>query len=295
MSDQCEEQEMEAEALAAIFDTAFEILKDSQPFQWSVKLLPVDCAGDEEEEESHNHVAIKLLADIPLDYPETSLPNLSIKITKGLTDEHRLKLEQMAQEEALNNEGMPAIFAICELLRDWLSDNNRKGLDDASMHAQMLRKQEEAQQKKKLAEREFESQKKDEEMTQTELEEQAVRKRRAEGTPCNQENFEKWKVAFEEEMAEQEAMREAESAAGTKKSKEKKEDKSGRITGFMHFSGKAGIMNLEDIERAAQEAENAPIDPNELDVDEELFDLEDDEDLDDLDFDDDDDEEDLDI
>ena len=45
------------------------------------------------------------------------------------------------------NEGMPALFAVCEVVREWLADNNVKGLDDASMHAQMMRKAKEVERK----------------------------------------------------------------------------------------------------------------------------------------------------
>lgn len=294
MSDHCEEQEMEAEALAAIFDVAFEIIKDQQPFQWSVRLLPVDCGGDTEQEEAENFVAIKLLATIPLDYPETSLPELDIEILKGLTDDHRTELIELANEEAANNEGMPAIYAIAEALREWLVNNNTKGLDDASMYAQMTRRAKEVERKEALAQQEYESQKQQEELTQAEQEDLDVRKRRAEGTPCTLENFEQWKAKFEAEMAEakakQEALEKEASGSGGKKNRgEKKQvDKSGRLTGFQQFSGNA--MNMEAIEAAAEEAENDEIDPDELgDVDEDLFD--DDDDLDDLDFDDDEDEE----
>jgi hypothetical protein len=147
MSDHCEEQEMEAEALEAIFDHAFEVVNGEQPFKWSVKLFPVDCAGDEEAEEEQNHIGIKLVATIPLDYPE-SLPQISVEIVKGLTDDHAVKLAAMAMEEAQNNEGMPAVYSVCEVLREWLADNNMKGLDDASMHAQMMRRAKEEEQKK---------------------------------------------------------------------------------------------------------------------------------------------------
>jgi len=284
---------MEAEALAAIFDTAYEIIDDAQPFKWSIKLLPVDCDGDEEEEEAQNHVGIKLIATIPVEYPE-DLPQLDVEIIKGLTDDHREKLLLMAIEESQNNEGMPAIFAICEHLREWLLDNNTKGLDDASMYASFIRKGKEEEQKKKLAEREFETQKKEDEMSRAEIEELTVRKRRAEGTPCIKENFDKWREEFEKEMAEKAAEEGAMKESAGKKSKEKKEDKSGRTTGFSQFTDKSGKrINLDDIEKAAAEAEDAPIDPEELDVDEELFELEDDDDLDDLDFDDDDDEPDI--
>lgn len=78
-------------------------------------------------------------------------------------------------------------------------------------------------------------------------------------------------------MAERAAEEEAQADIGKKQKGEKKEDKSGRITGLMHFSGQGG-KNLEEMEKAADEL---------VDIDEELFDLEDDDELDGLDFDDD--------
>lgn len=122
-------------------------------------------------------------------------------------------------------------------------------------------------------------------MTATEIEEEAVRKRRAEGTPCNEENFYAWKKSFELAMA---AMSESATDAIEKenlKKKEKKEDVSGRITGFEHFSGKGGMLNLEAIEAAAMLEDHV----DSLEINEELF--EGDDDLDDLDFDDNDDSE----
>ena len=47
-----------------------------------------------------------------------------------------------------SNTGMPAIFAVCEAVREWLADNNVKGLDDASMYAQMMRKEKDAERQK---------------------------------------------------------------------------------------------------------------------------------------------------
>jgi len=148
MSDHLEEQEMEAEALEAIFDTAFEIRSSSQPFIWAVKLVPVDCGGDEEEEEAANHVMVKLVVNVPLDYPEESSPELDLEIVKGLSEDNKKELMAVATDEAEANAGMPAVFAVCEAVRNWLADNNVKGLDDASMHAQMMRKQKEAERQK---------------------------------------------------------------------------------------------------------------------------------------------------
>jgi hypothetical protein len=139
MSDHCEEQEMEQEALEAIFDDCLEVLSAEQPFQWAISIWPEQLSHDE------NHVGIKLIANIPLDYPEISLPELEIELLKGLSDDHRKELLVMAKEEAEANMGMPVIFSVCERLREWLIENNVKGMDDLSMYAQMKRREKEAE------------------------------------------------------------------------------------------------------------------------------------------------------
>ncbi len=157
-----------------------------------------------------------------------------------------------------------------------------------------------------MQKQEFESQKVVEEMTEAEKEELEVRRRRAEGTPCTEENFNEWKRKFEEEMAQTEEEEEKEN--GTSKDKTaniKKKNKNSsaledemaiRMTGYEYFTQKGGVMNLELLEKAAEDAaaesgdedEFDGVDVDELDVDEDLFD--DEEDLDDLDFDDEDEE-----
>jgi len=147
-------------------------------------------------------------------------------------------------------------------------------------------------------------------LSQTETEEMAVLKRRAEGTPCSEEHFEAWKEKFDkemEELREQEEEEESQREKITKKGAIKKLDEEelmeSRSTGFEQFSQKLGLANLDALEKAAEEAENEEgdvedLNVDELDVNEDLFDEEDD--LDDLDFDSDDesdyeDEEELDI
>lgn len=146
-------------------------------------------------------------------------------------------------------------------------------------------------------------------MTEAESEEIAVRKRRAEGTPCTKENFNAWKEKFEKEMEEKEEREEAQALKDQTNSKRKgsnvksiEEEQEGRLTGFQQFTEKQGLMNLDALERAAEAAENedSQLDVEDLDVDEDLFD--DESDFDDLDFEDSDedghsdsDEEDLDI
>lgn len=285
--DHTEEQELEAEALTAIFDTSFEIISQS-PNHWKITLFPVDCS-DETESEEANHVGCKLVVNLPEDYPESS-PNLDIELIKGLAQEQKEDLLKIALDEAEQYLGMPAIFSVCEAMKEWLVNNNIKGLDDQSMHAQMMRRAREEELKKEQKQQEFESQKLKEELTQAESEEIAVRKRRAEGTPCTKENFYAWKEKFElemEEKAEKEAKEALKDQTNSKKSKNsnmksKEEEMEGRLTGFQQFSEKLGLVNLDALEKAAEEAGN--VDVEDLDVDEDLFD--DESDLDDLDFDD---------
>jgi hypothetical protein len=127
-----EEQEMEAEALEAIFASHF---NRSATNEWIIDLYPNIADGEV------NYVGCQLIATLPPEYP-TELPQLKVRVLQGLAeDEHGQLLQVLADEEAQVNEGVPSIFAVCERLRDWLVENNVKGLDDQSMHAQMLRKQ----------------------------------------------------------------------------------------------------------------------------------------------------------
>jgi hypothetical protein len=131
----------------------------------------------------------------------------------------------------------------------------------------------------------YEAQKQSEEMTEAEREELEVTKRRAEGTPCTQENFELWQNKFLKEMTELKLR--SDNGDDDGKSKQKKEkakdiDRTGRMTGYEHFSNK--MVNLEALELAAAELEQG------FEADENLF--EDDVDLDDMDFDDDEDDDD---
>jgi hypothetical protein len=145
--DLCEEQEMEAEALAAIFDDCLEIISSTQPFEWTVNLWPeqhtVEDEDDNDPDAPQNHVGIKVTAKIPLSYPDESLPEFNIKILKGLTEEHEQELLELAMEEAESNRGMPVMYTVCERLREWLLENNQKGMDDRSMYTQMIKREKE--------------------------------------------------------------------------------------------------------------------------------------------------------
>lgn len=67
---------------------------------------------------------------------------------KGLAEEQRNLLLELALATAEANMGMPSIFSCCEAVREWLLDNNFKGQDDGSMYAQMMRKAKEVEKSK---------------------------------------------------------------------------------------------------------------------------------------------------
>jgi hypothetical protein len=145
------------------------------------------------------------------------------------------------------------------------------------------------------------------EMSQAEMEEFIVTKRRAEGTPCTKDNFLQWLQRFDDEMANANANTATVVASmttsvtapltvttNTTTLSTKGNEKAGRLTGYQYFSDKSN-NNYEALEAAAERAEmeyntNASkIDDGTTsnnNIDEELFD--DDIDVDDLSFDDDD-------
>ena len=149
MSDHAEEQSLEAEALEAIFDSHFTKLVDdveksssTDPAVPSLQRWRIELYPELDQEECH--VACQLEVTLPETYPEVA-PEVSVQIIQGLTKDHARELTDMAIEEAEANLGVPSIYSISEKLREWLMDNNRPGLDDLSMHAQMLRKQEQSE------------------------------------------------------------------------------------------------------------------------------------------------------
>jgi hypothetical protein len=75
---------------------------------------------------------------------------VSVECRSGLAPEHQEILTDLATTEAANYEGSPSVFAIAERLREWLLEHNAPGLDDPSMHAQMMRKKRQEEQQQEL-------------------------------------------------------------------------------------------------------------------------------------------------
>lgn len=108
---------MESEALESIFVDEFEQVSAS-PFHWRIKLQPHPSGDDEENHGitkwitsatlncshfkllggNHKIVAITLEAKIPPAYPN-EVPTLDVIVTKGLTEEQRTSLLELANEK----------------------------------------------------------------------------------------------------------------------------------------------------------------------------------------------------
>jgi len=188
--DHAEEQQMEVEALEAIYMDDFNKISES-PLEYKVYLEPEQGAGEEE-----NHVSLYLTIKVPATYPEV-VPEMSIEVKKGLGEHHIQEIRQIIDTEAQENIGMAMVFTIAEKIKEWLVENNVKG-SDGSMHAAMLQRME---QKKKEAEAAKEAEEASKAVLSTEEAEEERRKQRLrDGTPVTPDSFAEWHHRFKEEM-----------------------------------------------------------------------------------------------
>ena len=74
------------------------------------------------------------MCEFPADYPNTVAPILEVVVTKGLSLDRGDELLLVAQNAANENIGLPSIFTIAELVKEWLVDNNIPG-QDGSMYS----------------------------------------------------------------------------------------------------------------------------------------------------------------
>jgi RWD domain len=86
-------------------------------------------------------VGVNLICKIGSSYPDTA-PEIEIEITDGLLPAQARELQQLANETAEANVGMPMGYTIAEAIREWLVENNISNTD-GSMHANMLRRMDE--------------------------------------------------------------------------------------------------------------------------------------------------------
>jgi hypothetical protein len=197
-----EEQLEEIEALESIFPDCFTLVSNSSPMEYKIRIMPnSDGDGD-------NHVIASLVCKIPAEYPDGSIPELSIEPEKGLTKAQVDDLTNVAVSTATENMGSPSIFIVAEAVKDWLVANNIAG-QDGSMYAQMMLRMQnkEIEEKRKVSVKEDASKLSyalpggdyDDELAIDKEEQERLRKRQA-GNAVNPESFAAWKKKFDEEM-----------------------------------------------------------------------------------------------
>eukprot|EP00588_Corethron_pennatum_P011532 CAMPEP_0194272778 /NCGR_PEP_ID=MMETSP0169-20130528/6249_1 /TAXON_ID=218684 /ORGANISM="Corethron pennatum, Strain L29A3" /LENGTH=333 /DNA_ID=CAMNT_0039015525 /DNA_START=138 /DNA_END=1139 /DNA_ORIENTATION=- len=233
---QCaEEQEMEEMALGSIFGHRDFRSKSVPPCKhWTLVILPHPSPPEDESEfdedvepgedvdynvgrssendGDYNHVGLRLTLAIPPLYPLDEEATPSVVSTNPLislphpvcTDLTAYITNTLLPGLKESMAGMPYMYDLGEGIRDWLVERNDPGivrdLGDGSMYGEMIRRKLDQDREKQKMQQEFESQKKDDVMTVAEIEEMEVRRRRAEGTPCNDETFKVWLKKYNTEM-----------------------------------------------------------------------------------------------
>jgi len=182
-----EEQEMELEALTSIFEEGKEFEKISAT-EFKLKLLP-NPAG-----EGENHVAVTLHVTYTATYPEEA-PEYELEDVK-MPDEKLEDLKAKIEETIEASIGMAMVYTMAEACQDFLKDNNVKAL---SMHEEMM---------KRLGGDEGGEENEDDEDYDEEEEEEEEEewKGLAEKALCPEseritvDQFNVWRVKFDEEM-----------------------------------------------------------------------------------------------
>ena len=146
--DHAEEQEMEIQALEAIYDADYKRLDEpgsSDPAAFEVTLVP-EAGADEDV----NHVSVAMKIVYAPTYPEAPPSEISLRpVRRGaLTDELIAECEELLREAAASEEllGTAMVYPLAEKCIEWLVEHNQPELD---MHAQMmqrLKKEQEQQQ-----------------------------------------------------------------------------------------------------------------------------------------------------
>jgi len=179
-----EDQELELEALEAIFENELEKISDTE-FKLKFKPFPQD--------EEENFVGASLKITYTDDYPD-SAPDWDLEDIVGLPDEKIEDLKSKVEEAIESSLGAAMVYNLAETMMDWLKDNNVKSL---SMHEEMM---------KRLAPEEPEEDEEDVDQDEVDKLEEEEWKGLKEKPLCSVEErmtmdvFNEWKIKFDEEM-----------------------------------------------------------------------------------------------
>mmetsp|Transcript_1500 Transcript_1500/g.5304 ORF Transcript_1500/g.5304 Transcript_1500/m.5304 type:complete len:255 (+) Transcript_1500:95-859(+) len=175
-----EEQVMELEGLEGIYADDFQQTSDKPPRAFTIRLAPMqeelppsDSDDDEQELLDGEDFAISMSVVLPQDYPEVSLPELTLTpLCFAISEADTEQLQEELMELAAENAGMAMIFVLGSRVQEWLEEERER-----QAAARRLAKRDPAL---------------DEVLKLEEA--------RKHGTPVTRENFLAWKERFDAEM-----------------------------------------------------------------------------------------------
>ncbi|PHJ21792.1 rwd domain-containing protein [Cystoisospora suis] len=185
MANHAEDQELELEALEALFTREGEYEKLSNS-SFRLRLCPFP------DKEETNHVSIELSVEFPPEYPDT-VPHWSISESKGLDnealDELKIEITECIEREV----GAAMIYTVAESIQEWLRKRNKP---QQSMYDQMMSR-ENGEDQEEASDAEGEG--KEEEKQYTGLGEKQLCDA---ADRCTKEEFDRWAEKFRQEMVD---------------------------------------------------------------------------------------------
>lgn len=185
MGERIEDQDMEIEALEAIFQQDFKLTKPSPGAQFELTLLPTT---------NINHVILLMKVVFPPKYPDVA-PQIELVPEKGLQPKHIRELTALTQKSVNDGIGEVMIFAVSEVLKEWLVEHNQPEKD---LHEQMM-------ERNKVAESESEGEEEEDDYAapSVEIEEEEYTNplNIKPETLVSMETFKWWKERFDAEQA----------------------------------------------------------------------------------------------
>eukprot|EP00928_Gymnodinium_smaydae_P027139 TRINITY_DN2107_c0_g3_i1.p1 TRINITY_DN2107_c0_g3~~TRINITY_DN2107_c0_g3_i1.p1 ORF type:complete len:257 (-),score=97.85 TRINITY_DN2107_c0_g3_i1:321-1091(-) len=191
MSNHKEEQELEVEALTAIFTEGKEFVRVSDS-EFLLKLLP------DSSEETVNHVRATLRIKYTDEYPDEA-PDWSLEDMDSLPDEKQGKLKEAIEEVVSSSLGMAMVYSMAEACQEYLKENNVKAL---SMHEEMMKRLGKDEGGGDDEEAEGGDDDEDEEPEEEEWKGLAEKPLCPEKDRITVDSFNAWRAKFEEEMIE---------------------------------------------------------------------------------------------
>ena len=147
METNSERQELEVEAMRAIYEGDFEDLRQSDPWkvprppEVAIRLRP----NHDSRGERHEHCSVRLRAKVGEEYPARPPALLALEEPRGLSDEEVSELTALLKSRAEEMRGEEVLAELAVMAGHWLSAHNRP--PGGSFHEMMQHRERERKEK----------------------------------------------------------------------------------------------------------------------------------------------------